>query len=383
MWIEEKQTTNGTRYLYRERYKTEEGKTKLVAVTLASNSRIAIKQATTLLQEKIALAKEKEKEDHTIYFHRVIDMWLEHTAPTVKTATRVNHEGHAKRLKQGIQADTLLIKITPSDIEEVVYTMYYVENLSYLYCKAVLTTAKQVMRYAKRKRLIGDISDFEEITLKRKPQTHTDIQKKTNKFLDAEELRTVLDELKTINPRIALAMEFISRTGLRIGELLALRTCDYDRDKKELSINGTISHHMTKDGDYRGTPKNIYSVRTVSLDSRSVEILRLIMTENRRRVWAYTGYEDKGYIFTTMRGNPYNLQYIGKQLRKIHIKNKHLTTHIFRHTHISILSELGVPLKAIMQRVGHNDPNTTLSIYTHVTNTMKEEVLNKLDSFVI
>ena len=239
------------------------------------------------------------------------------------------------------------------------------------------------MRYAKRKRLIGDISDFEEITLKKKPQTHTDVQKKTNKFLDAEGLRAVLDELKTINPRIALAMEFISRTGLRIGELLALRTCDYDRDKKELSINGTISHHMTKDGDYRGTPKNIYSVRTVSLDSRSVEILRLIMTENRRRAWAYTGYEDKGYIFTTMRGNPYNLQYIGKQLRKIHIKNKHLTTHIFRHTHISILSELGVPLKAIMQRVGHNDPNTTLSIYTHVTNTMKEEVLNKLDSFVI
>ena len=37
-------------------------------------------------------------------------------------------------------------------------------------------------------------------------------------------------------------------------------------------------------------------------------------------------------------------------------EGKHLTTHIFRHTHISMLSELGVPLKTIMQRVGHNDP---------------------------
>ena len=37
-------------------------------------------------------------------------------------------------------------------------------------------------------------------------------------------------------------------------------------------------------------------------------------------------------------------------------EGKHLTTHIFRYTHISMLSELGVPLKTIMQRVGHNDP---------------------------
>ncbi len=62
---------------------------------------------------------------------------------------------------------------------------------------------------------------------------------------------------------------------------------------------------------------------------------------------------------------------------------KKISTHVFRHTHISMLAELGVPLKAIMQRVGHNDPNTTLSIYTHVTNTMKEELKNKIKSLSI
>lgn len=40
-------------------------------------------------------------------------------------------------------------------------------------------------------------------------------------------------------------------------------------------------------------------------------------------------------------------------------EGKHLTTHIFRHTHISMLAELGVPLKTIMQRVGHNNPFCT------------------------
>lgn len=61
------------------------------------------------------------------------------------------------------------------------------------------------------------------------------------------------------------------------------------------------------------------------------------------------------------------------------IPGKKISTHIFRHTHISMLAEMNVPLKAIMQRVGHNDPNTTLQIYTHVTNAMREDLQKKLE----
>lgn len=62
---------------------------------------------------------------------------------------------------------------------------------------------------------------------------------------------------------------------------------------------------------------------------------------------------------------------------------KHITTHVFRHTHVSLLAEMGVPLKAIMQRVGHHNPGTTLNIYTHVTTTMQDEVIKKLDAISI
>ena len=67
----------------------------------------------------------------------------------------------------------------------------------------------------------------------------------------------------------------------------------------------------------------------------------------------------------------------------LQIPGKHITTHMFRHTHISMLAEMAVPLKAIMQRVGHNDPNTTLSIYTHVTNAMTEEANRKIDALSV
>lgn len=130
----------------------------------------------------------------------------------------------------------------------------------------------------------------------------------------------------------------------------------------------------------RGTPKNIYSVRDVKLCNRAVRILEKITIENKRRSLWFNGYHEQGYIFTAKRGNPYDMQYINKILKRVSIGDKHITTHIFRHTHISILSELGVPLKAIMQRVGHNDPATTLSIYTHVTQAMNEDVINKLNA---
>ena len=59
--------------------------------------------------------------------------------------------------------------------------------------------------------------------------------------------------------------------------------------------------------------------------------------------------------------------------------NKHLTTHIFRHTHVSKLAELGVPLNVIKDRVGHESSDITERIYLHVTKNMKREMVEKLD----
>ena len=92
----------------------------------------------------------------------------------------------------------------------------------------------------------------------------------------------------------------------------------------------------------------------------------------------YAAYKDKGFIFTTKRGTPYQLTAINNILKRVQLGGKKISSHIFRHTHISLLTEMGIPLKAIMQRVGHNNPNTTLKIYTHVTEQMKAEISNKL-----
>lgn len=381
MWVETLTNSKGTRYKYCERYELPNGETRKVAITLNSNSTYARKQASIELQNKIKDVIKQLHLDPNITMYEVAQLWLEHTEPTVKIATHINHTLHVKKIFTYINTSIPLVKVTPIMLENMIHNVYYKEELSYYYAKSILTTVRAIFRHAKRRRIIQDIHEIEDISIKKKPFTHTEIAKKQNKFLDAVELKSVLAQLTKLAPRVALLIEFMSLTGLRIGELLALRYCDYDEKKATININGTLQYFYKNGSDIkRGTPKNIYSVRDVTLDARCVKILNSIITDNKRQSLWFKGYEEQGYIFTAKRGNPYDMQYINKLLKQVHIEGKHLTTHIFRHTHISILAELGIPLKAIMQRVGHNDPTTTLSIYTHVTQHMKNDIVEKLNS---
>lgn len=380
MWIEERQSKKGTRYKYCERFELPNGEIRKVSVIFNTNSSHARKQATIELQRKYEQAVKEIDINKVVTYYDVAMSWLEHTEPTVKRSTHINHTIYVNKIFTYIDKALPIADLTAVTLEDVLHKVYYVENLSYSYTRATFTTMKAIYKHAKRKKLIPSLIDFEDIEIKKKPFSHSDIAKKQNKFLDAVELKETLMQLSKIDSRISLLFEFVSLTGLRIGELLALRYSDYDKENATININGTIQYDYKNSSEIkRGTPKNIYSVRNVSLSDRAVSILDSIMLENKRRSLWFEGYIDHGYIFTSSRGNPYDIQFLNRRLKGVHIEGKHLTTHIFRHTHISMLAELGVPLKTIMQRVGHNDPNTTLSIYTHVTKSMHDDVINKLN----
>lgn len=380
MWIEERQSKKGTRYKYCERFELPNGEIRKVSVIFNTNSSHARKQATIELQRKYEQAVKEIDINKVVTYYDVAMSWLEHTEPTVKRSTHINHTIYVNKIFTYIDKALPIANLTAVTLEDVLHKVYYVENLSYSYTRATFTTMKAIYKHAKRKKLIPSLIDFEDIEIKKKPFSHSDIAKKQNKFLDAVELKETLMQLSKIDSRISLLFEFVSLTGLRIGELLALRYSDYDKENATININGTIQYDYKNSSEIkRGTPKNIYSVRDISLSDRAVSILDSIMLENKRRSLWFEGYIDHGYIFTSSRGNPYDIQFLNRRLKGVHIEGKHLTTHIFRHTHISMLAELGVPLKTIMQRVGHNDPNTTLSIYTHVTKSMHDDVINKLN----
>lgn len=178
-------------------------------------------------------------------------------------------------------------------------------------------------------------------------------------------------------------MEFQALNGMRIGELLAIQPDNIDFDNNTLDIDGTI--HWRKEGNeigFKDTTKTESSYRTISLTSRSCDILRKVMLENKKAIQWESMYQDRGFIFTNHRSNPMSLSTINRNIQQSASNvgiTKHITSHTMRHSHISLLSQLGVSLKAIMECVGHTDHKTTLQIYSHVTEEMDRDMMKKLE----
>ena len=61
---------------------------------------------------------------------------------------------------------------------------------------------------------------------------------------------------------------------------------------------------------------------------------------------------------------------------------KKISPHGFRHTHASLLFEAGVTAKIISDRLGHNNVQTTLDMYTHINDNQRFEVVDQLMDFI-
>ncbi len=64
-------------------------------------------------------------------------------------------------------------------------------------------------------------------------------------------------------------------------------------------------------------------------------------------------------------------------------ENRKYNLHMLRHSHITLLIEMNVPIKLIMERVGHSDEKMILQVYSHVTKNMKENLDEKLNNLSI
>lgn len=366
MWIEER---NG-KYKYIERYEDPfTGEQRKVSVTYTSNSRQAQKQAQLELQQIIS---ERLAKQNDAGFFVVGEEYIKDHSRYLKATTIQSLHASFKTLQKLFPKHSTFNGLKIAHVQRAFNEFY--DTHSYNHTKMIVGLFKRIYRYALRMEYIDNISIIEKIEIKRKPKTASDIQKEQSKFLDRDELKSVLAQLKDIDYNVALVCEFQALTGLRFGELVALRTEDYNRQEGYIDVNGTIQRVDGAKGEiHRSTPKNAYSVRTVTLDARAKAIIEHFITASQAKQLWNPKIRKNSYIFTSSNGWPIDSSYVNKKLKFVAL-NKKITTHTFRHTHISMLAEQNVPIKAIMQRVGHNEPRTTMAIYTHVTSKMDDKV---------
>ena len=372
MWIEK--LPNG-KYKYFERYQdpyTE--KLKRVSITLNSKSNQAKKQAILELQEKIEKATNQSTQK-SLRFGEAVDIFLIVYKRKVKSSSFVSFKSTEKKIRSVIGEETIIKNIDTKFLRTKLEHMFYVEKYSFNYVKRVKALIIAILENAKEEGYSIDIPKFR-LNLKKEQIGPAE------KYLEHHEVRKIINELSSYakNVRKAYMVEFMVLTGLRYGELIALR--EEDLFDGYIKVTGTIDF---RSGHYseviRTSPKTSAAYRNVSLPNRAIDIIITVLQENE--IFKTTPeYNDQGYIFTNKKGNPIDYRTFAPTLKRaarVCIDNP-VTSHWLRHTHISILAEMNVPIKTVMDRVGHTDESTTIRIYTHVTNKMQTNLIDQLNT---
>lgn len=188
---------------------------------------------------------------------------------------------------------------------------------------------------------------------------------------------------------------FLLYTGLRIGELGALTVDDVDFENNCVYVRkNLVSQGLKKEEFQTGGTKTLSSNRTVVLNPICIEIIKRRIQKNQERQeyvkimmldkdssywYPLRGFIFTDYLFQNHMGTPITPNLftgffnnktsrkggsIDDMIKERYPKfTKHITSHVFRYTHISMLAERGWQLKEIMDRVGHKVSKTTLEIY--------------------
>jgi integrase len=171
-------------------------------------------------------------------------------------------------------------------------------------------------------------------------------------------------------------------TGMRHGEITALRWEDINFEKGTIHIHRTVSHLRKRISE--GNPKTVTSEREIKLSPSVLTILQGHRIQQREiEQQAGEKWQSLDLVFPDNKG---------RHLRKVTTTNRFhrlleqaglpkIRIHDLRHTAITIMMEMGINQKAIQQRVGHAHLEQTWK-YTHVSDAMQGEIAARLDTLL-
>ncbi len=157
-----------------------------------------------------------------------------------------------------------------------------------------------------------------------------------------------------------------AETGLRAGELLGLRVVDINFERRVVEVRQSIWRGMVQ------TPKTANAVRCVAISGELCDHLRALISR-----WVDNPL---GLLFFD-KGRPLSWKVVVQ--KRLHplldaLKIPRGGLHAFRHSHETTMDRWGVPLKVRQQRLGHADPRTTLTIYTHAADSDERAFVDRL-----
>ena len=164
-------------------------------------------------------------------------------------------------------------------------------------------------------------------------------------------------------------------TGMRKGEILGLTWDDIDFNKRIISVNKTL--FKLADGYSLGTPKSQSAIRDIYFDEEIEKVLkRQKVRQKEEKLKNGRVYQENNLVFAQEDGGFVYPSSVNILFTRFINRSglPRIRFHDLRHTHATILLQMGVNPKVVSERLGHSSVQITLDVYSHVTKEIKQDI---------
>lgn len=342
------------------------------------------------METKENLWEKMNGESETLTLNEWFEMWLiNYKNLTLKKGTVENYRRNYRSYIRPYLGEMRVCDIKGEHIQRLFNFL-----LAQGYAVSTLYVSKGVLSGMFRQLMKNDVlgkNPVQFVEFPRQPR------KKARRVLSEEEQMLFLEYAKGSDYEEVYLLALA--TGMRIGEICALKWPDIDFANQVLTVNGTLKQFKDT-GFFIDTPKSLTSRRIVPL---LPSVCKMLKKRKRAQVGTVMGkytvreewqelvflHPGGGYEPMRKRTIAYDMDAIVERInadRKEKYKNKrrrpepfeHVSPHALRHTFATRALENGIPPKVVQEILGHSSITITLDLYTHVLDKTKSEEILKL-----
>ncbi len=300
---------------------------------------------------------------YKLTFEDISDQWLEMKKKDTKTSTYSNYDYTIQKYLIPKLKFVKVKNLKKYDFDDFVEELS--QELSPKTVRDILCNLKSILYFAEDKyKCKTNVRKIKGPKMNSEPLT----------ILSDREIRRLENYCLKENSLKSIGVLMCLNTGLRIGEICALKWENIDLFKRELYIKDTLQRVYNK--GQNGTKiiidaaKTKTSIRTIPISSKIYDILNALKKQYKPEDFFLTGDSTKSL-------EPRSYQNTFKYyLRKIKIKSYKF--HILRHTFATKCIEAGMDIKSLSEILGHATVEITLNKYVHSSYKRKKKFLDKL-----
>ena len=303
-------------------------------------------------------------------YQELADLWLDSYQLTVKPQTFVATKQMLYNHLIPVFGSLRLAKLSVS------YIQSFINDLStqIVHYAVVHSINRRVLQYGVSLQLLP-FNPARDIILPKQPKR----ENKAIKFIDSDDLKALLLHMEKLAfKKYSYYLDYVLysvllATGCRFGEVVALEWSDIDLEDGTISISKNYNRFLK----LIGAPKSKAGVRTISIDKKTVNMLRLYKNR-QRQLYLQSGARASTVVFATPTREYQNLATRQEALdrRCAEISIPRFTFHAFRHTHASLLLNAGISYKELQYRLGHATLAMTMDIYSHLSADKEKEAVS-------